>query len=294
MIGFLSLFLSVSAALADPSPVRPVPPLNNIIWVWLENTPASQMILQPYTKSIISTYPNAKFTNFLPTSGVTQANAMMMIGGSDFGVHDNSVVHISSPTLIDLLESKSIAWKVYAEDYPGSCYLGAGVADYKRYRIPFLSISRISSDPYECMRVQGFRNLSDDIKYNTLPRFSVVIPNLSQSGGTGGVLAADNTLQAILDPIMTAPGFTSNTTIIISTLNNSNTSPGKKEMFTMFIGAGLPLGILSTVSTPYSHANVLKTIEVGLGLGSLNQSDATAVPMVGFWKSFFFGSRLRS
>jgi acid phosphatase len=269
--------------LADPAPVNPVSSLNKVVWVWLENTPHSQMILQKYVKSLSATYPNARFTNYLPNSAITQADAMMMIGGADFGIQDNSSTTIFSPTVIDLLESKNVSWKIYAEDYPGACYLGDGIASYKRYRVPFLSISHVQSDRYQCMKIVGFANLKDDVKYNTLPRFSVVIPNLANSGGTTDALTADNNLKTVLDPIVKMPNFLQTTTVIISTINSSNTAVGKKEMFTMVLGAGVQTGSVN-VTTAYSHANVLRTIENGLDIGNLNQADAAADPMVGFWK----------
>jgi hypothetical protein len=54
-------------------------------------------------------------------------------------------------------------------------------------------------------------------------------------------------------------------------------------MFNMIFGAGVAEG-LWTFQTPYTHANVLRTIEDGLGLGNLSQADAAAVPIQGFWK----------
>jgi len=269
--------------LAETTQVNPVPSLNKVIWVWLENTPESQMILQKYTKSLMSTYANAHFTNYLPSSIVTQADVMMMIGGSDFGIQDNSISRVFSPTLIDLLDSKNISWKTYAEDYPGACYLSAGIGAYARYRLPFLSIAHVQSDPYQCMKIVGFNNFVDDVKYNSLPRVSFVIPNTTDSGATTNVTTADTALKTILTPVLASATFLQDTTVIISTTNNTSTVTGKKEMFTMVFGYGVQTGSLS-VTTAYSHANLLRMIENGLNLGNLNQADASADPMVGFWK----------
>jgi hypothetical protein len=271
-------------ALAEPTLANPVAPMTNLIWVWLENTPESQMVLQKYVKSLIATYPTARFSHYLPSSTITQANAMMMIGGADFGVQDNSSTRIFSPTLIDLLDSKNISWKVYAEDYPGACYLGDGVSSYLRYRVPFLSISHVQADRYQCMKIVSFRVYADDVKYGTLPRVAVVIPNLVNSGAISNPFTADNALKDALDPIVTNPVTMQNTTILISTLNNSMIGVGKKEMFTMVLGAGVAPQTTAAIDTPYSHANVLRTIENGFGLGNLNNADASSDPMVGFWK----------
>ena len=132
------------------------------------------------------------------------------------------------------------------------------------------------------MNIVSFANLDDDLKYGTLSQFSVVIPNLTTSGALSNALTADNTLRRILDPIVTNADLLQNTTIIISTTNN--TTPSKPEMFTMILGNGVRPGTSFTIKTPYSHPNVLRTIEEGLHLGNLNQADAKASPMVGFWK----------
>ncbi len=239
------------------------------------------MSTQSYASMISLLYPNVRFSNYMPSSSVTQANGMIMIGGSDFGVTDNSLTRVNATTLIDLLESKNIGWKVYAEDYPGSCYLNEGVSTYKRYRVPFLSLTSVQSNRYLCMNVVGFGYLNDDIKYNNLSQVSVIIPNIPSSGAITNVQTADKTLKRILDPILKNADLLDQTTVIISTINNS--TAGQPEMFTQFIGKGVKQGS-GVVKTNYSHANLLRTIEDGLRLGNLHQTDASAGPMVGFWK----------
>ena len=94
-------------------------------------------------------------------------------------------------------------------------------------------------------------------------------------------MTADNTLLRLLEPVMYNPELLRDTTIVISTLNHSVNA--ESEVFTMMLGQGIgSMGM--NVSTPYSHLNLLRTFEDGLSLGTLNQGDAVAPPMVGFWK----------
>jgi hypothetical protein len=276
----LSFFIAFSAQ-AQQAP-NPVPRLKKVVWVWLENTSYAQMIQQRYVRTLFQNYPSARMSSYLPVSAVTQANAMSLIAGTDFGIQDNELTRIFSPTLVDLLEAKNIPWRVYAEEYPGSCYLHPGVGDYKRYRVPFLSIDHLQSDRYLCMKVVGFRNLDDDIKYDSLPDFTIVLPSLKGSGATTNANTAEATLKRVIDPIVTNADLMEETTIFITTVNNAN--PRNPEMFTMVIGNGLTPGYAYTITTAYSHYNLLKTIETGLNLGDLNQNDAKAGPMLGFWK----------
>ncbi len=258
-----------------------VPNLNKIIWVWLENTSDVQMFNQRYSYYLWTNFPSARFTHYLPPSKVTQPNVMTLIGGTDFGVMTNNLTRISAPTLIDLLELKNIPWKVYAEDFPGACYLSEGVGNYKRYRVPFLSFAHIQSDRYQCMKIVGFANFADDVTSHTLPQFSVVIPNLKNSGALGSTVSADNTLIRLLDPILMEPDALLNTTVVISTINQ--TFSNHPEVMTLILGNGVKT-VAQEITTPYSHLNLLRTFEDGLHLGTLPQGDASADPMTGFWK----------
>jgi acid phosphatase len=279
MLSVLFLALFAVPALADPAPVTA---MNKVIWVWLEDATYTQMIEQKFVKSLISDYPTAKFSNYFPNSTITQADVMMMITGSNQGVPDNTSIKIFSRSLVDLLEAKSIPWKVYAEDFPGACYLGDGTATYKRYRVPFLSLSHVESDRYQCMNIVGLPNFTDDLQYGLVPQFSVIIPNLPNSGVGTSAATADATLKTILTPIIQIPTFTTDTTVIISSMNMITNADDPKGMFVMILGAGVQDGA-NTITTSYSHANLLGTIETGLGLGNLGQADATASPLVGFW-----------
>lgn len=268
------------AQVPAPTP-NPVPGLNRVIWLWLENTSYDLLYNLRYTKSLWRNYPSVRFNSFLPLTNVTQSNVVSMISGTDGGVKDNNLTRIFNPTILDLLESKNIPWKVYAEDFPGSCYLGGGIGNYRRYRVPFLSIAQVQADRYQCMKIVNFSVLAEDIRNGSLPRFSFVIPNLLSSGGVGSELDADNTLKAILDPIVKNQDIMAETTIIISTTNLTNAA--HPSAFQMILGKGVSdYGLLN--SNSYSHYHLLRTLEEGLGLGNLNQNDTKVDPMVGFWK----------
>ena len=276
---FALLFVS-SFSQAQTNVPGAVPTLNHIVWVWLENVSDADMIEQPFTKSLLNTFPSAHFTAFSPTSSVTQADVISMISGFDEGVTSNDPVNFLAPSLIDLLEAQSISWKVYAEDFPGSCFLGVSYSNYYRYRVPFLSVSEIESDRYRCQNIMGFANYQFDVIGNVLPQFTVLIPNLMSSGGIGTPAIADASLKSLLKPMLANPTMVADTTFIVSTTNISD--PKNPGVFTLILGNGLSTKA-QQILTPYNHYNMLQTIESALGLGSLNENDATAAPMVGFW-----------
>ncbi len=257
-----------------------VPALDRVVWIWLEGVSFSEGSSGPFLKNILRNQPSVRFSGFQPVNPSTQGNAIAMIAGSDLGVKDNELTRIFSPTLVDLLESKGIPWKVYAEDFPGACYLSPGLGNYKRYRVPFLSVDRIQSDRYLCMNILNYSNYQDDLKNGTLARFSVIIPNLKNSGAFGDSGAVDAGLKTILNPILRNEDLMNRTTFVLSTINPA--ASRQDAPFAMVFGKTVK-DYGRVVKDPVNHYSVLRTLEEGLGLGSLNQEDAKATPLEGFW-----------
>ncbi|MBS1958876.1 MAG: hypothetical protein JST80_05320 [Bdellovibrionales bacterium] len=276
----LTLAIPAFAQTPTPTPV-PVPKFKRVVWVWLENTPYATTMTQRYLKSVWQRYPSVRFSKFLPVSKVTQADAFAAISGSDWDIADNEVMKFLNPTIVDLLESKSISWRVYAEDFIGACFLGDGAGSYKRYRVPFMSVAKVQSDRYLCSKVVGFRNYDSDMLLGSLPQVSFVIPNLVNSGATTNPGYADDAVKRLINPIVTNPDLLNDTTIIVSTINNAD--PKRLEMYLLMVGKGIS-SAAQTVATPYNVYHVLRTVEDGLRLGHLNQNDAKVDPILGFWQ----------
>jgi hypothetical protein len=278
MVGQLGLGLS--AAWAQTAPTPAVPKLKNVVWIWLENTPQATLGAQKYLRQVWQKTPSVRFTKYLPVSKVTQTNVMAMITGSDQGVPDNQLVRVFEPSIVDLLESKNIAWRVYVEDFPGSCYQGPGSGNYQRYRAPFISLATVQADRYLCSKLVTFRNLDEDIRFGQMPKVSVVIPNLQNSGATTSVADAEWTVRKILDPILETPEQLAETTVIVSTTNNTDVK--RPEMYTLILGYGLKAPA-QAYTQPVGHYQLLRTLQEGLRVGHLNQNDAKAEPLTGFW-----------
>ena len=159
--------------------------------------------------------------------------------------------------------------------------MGAGTTTYKRYRVPFLSVARVQSDRYECMKITGISSYLEDLRFGNQPKLSVVIPNLPHGGVSSQASVVDANLKTILDPVVTAPDFLSTTTILISTLNYKANEPDQR-MFGMIFGNGVQDGAVY-LDAVYHQANFLRTLEDGFELGTLNALDQKAQPIVGFW-----------
>jgi hypothetical protein len=259
-----------------------VPQFQRLVWIWLENTPYTEMQYQRFIQYLWFQVGAARFTKIKPISKVTQANAIAMIMGNDYGVADNDLTRLFAPSLVDLLEVKKVSWKVYADEYPESCYLNAGYGNYRRYRVPFLSLNSIQSDRYLCAKVAGNTSFAYDVKNGLVPRLAVLIPNLHNSGAVTTTSTADQTLSNLLQPFLAAPEFYKDTTYLISTVNSVNSSGQTVEGFHMIFGKHVNINGTTSAKeyTPYS---ILRTIELGLGLDHLNQNDALAEPILEGW-----------
>lgn len=272
LFGLLGLVFSLTVH------AEPVPKLSRVLWVWLENVTTPDMSGQDYIKDILKKFPSVRFSGYRPVSGITQANAFAMIAGQDFGIANNDPIRITAPSLVDLLQRGNIPWKVYAEDFPSSCNLTAGIGNYKRYRVPFLSLSSIQSDPYLCMKVLDFEKWFEDSQWGGYADFSILIPNLPNSGATSDAKTADAALKNVLKNLTSNADLMEDTTVIISSINRTK----DQQNFLMIFGNKVKnSGVLAQ---PINHYHLLRTVEEGLSLGTLNQNDASVTPLVGFWK----------
>jgi hypothetical protein len=258
-----------------------VPRFKKLIWVWLENTSYNSMMNQKYIRNIWLNYPSVRFTKMKQISPIAQANVVAMISGNDFGIRDNELMRMFAPTIVNLMESKGITWKVYAEQYPGSCYLNEGIGDYKRYRVPFLSVSQIQSDRQLCSKIVNFRFLEEDTKYNAFPDVSIVIPSQRGSGATSSVATASATIQKVIEPIISNPEILQETTIILSTTTNNDIK--NPDLFSMIIGNGIK-DYAMTSNLEMNHYHLLRTLELGFDMGHLDQNDVKVEPISGIWK----------
>jgi hypothetical protein len=90
--------------------------------VIFENTNYEDAMDQPFFKKLATLGTN--LTNFFALTHPSQGNYIGLTSGSLNGVKNDNPIDLNVTNVIDLLESRGISWKVYAEDYPGNCFLG--------------------------------------------------------------------------------------------------------------------------------------------------------------------------
>jgi Phosphoesterase family len=252
---------------------------NKVMIIVLENTNYDDAIEQPFIRSLAR--QGALLTRFLAETDPSQPNYLALISGSTHGVHDNDNVSINAPHVGDLLEAKGLQWKVYAEGYPGNCYLGDRAGDYVRKHLPFLSFSNVQTNPARCARIVNASQLTRDIQSGTLPNYSLYIPDERNDGHDTGVSYADEWLSTTFGPMLLDRQFTDGLLLVV-TFDEGKSSPSSNHILTVLLGDSVKPGARS--GKAYNHYSLLRLVEDEFGLGTLGENDAEALAITGIWK----------
>lgn len=270
------------------------PPFKRGVWLWLENATYSDMIQQPYIKTLLKKAHVSRANQYSPVSTVLQANGFALIAGDTFGVSDNELTKIFSPSLVDLMEAKKVSWKVYAEDYPefnlssestrrgqtlGNCFLGAASGTYRRARVPFMSLARVQANPMWCNKITSTARYFDDLQSGQVPQLSVVIP-----AARGTPALESKTVEKYLNLWVSDAEMMKDTVLLITTTQVQDLA--KDRGFFLIMGPSIRSSYLET--QPIHHYHVLRTLLEGFGLGSLNAEDSKVSPLRQFWLDHAF------
>jgi hypothetical protein len=244
--------------------------------VVLENTDYDDAIKRPFMASLIKR--GLLLTNFTAEAHPSQPNYIALVSGSTYGVTSDTNVDLDQRHIGDLLEAKGLQWKVYAEGYPGGCFLGARSGTYVRKHVPFLSFKNVQSDQTRCARIVNASAMVTDIHERKLPDFSLVIPDLNDDAHDTGVAYADGWLSGRFGLLLDDPRFTDGLLLIITFDESRHTLLGKNHVATILIGDAVTPD--TRLDDHYSHYSILRLIEDHFGLGTLGQNDAEAAPIV--------------
>lgn len=252
---------------------------SKVLVIVLENTDYDKAAAQPFMTGLAAR--GATLTGYNGVAHPSQPNYVAMIAGDTLGVKDDKSVDLSGRHLGDLLDAKGLSWGVYAEGYPGGCFLGEKSGKYARKHVPFLSFTSVQKNPEKCARVQDASALDADAAAGRLPAFSLYVPDLDDDGHDTGVAVADRWLAAFLGPKFDDADFM-NGLLVVVTFDES-ASKTNSRILTILLGAAVKPG--SESAAAYDHYSLLRTIENGLGLGDLGRKDSSAAAIDGVWSA---------
>ena len=253
--------------------------IRKVVLVILENTDATQSESLEFMGWMRKN--GGYLANYRAITHPSLPNYLALFAGSTFGVQDDNEVNLTSRHLGDLLDQKKIDWKVYAEDYPGHCFLGMEKGLYARRHVPPLNFTTVQQNPQKCSRIVDASQWKVDLSSKSLPNFSIYIPNNENNGHDTLPATADQWMKSRFQALLNDPAEMANLLFIV-TYDESQTSSQGNRVFTVFFGAGISPG--SESRHQFDHYSLLRTIEVLFGTDSLHEADSRAEPISGVWK----------
>jgi hypothetical protein len=286
------LLLLLCAPLVLAQPVRhraaghpsQVPIAKHVFVVILENTDARLAENLPFVTRLAAR--GAILRNAHCITHPSQPNYLAVAAGSTLGITGSEPLSLDGLHLGDLAEGKGLSWKVYAEQFPGACYLGetsGAVADgqYVRRHVPFLSFLNIQQNPARCLtHVVNAGNFDADLAAGNLPNLSIYIPDNLHNGHDSNAFIADAWMESRFGSLLDDPRFMDQMLFIIT--YDESSSPSDLRITTVLFGSMVRVGAESSDS--YNHYDLLRTIETVLGLGTLGRFDNYAHPVTGVWR----------
>lgn len=260
------------------APAGDNPKLRKVMIIILENTAYQTAAAQPFMSYFAG--QGALLTNLEAETHPSQGNYIALTAGDYYGVTTDKPVNLDVRHIANLLEARGLTWKVYAQGYPGGCYLGAKAGNYVRKHVPFLSYTGVQKDPGECANIVADSELKRDIAAGRLPEFSLFIPDIRNDGHDTGAAYADKWLASYFGPLMKDPAFMKDMLLVI-TFDEDDKSTSENRVYTALYGPAVAPGSVSDAG--YTHYSLLRTIEDGLKLGTLGRNDASAPPITGIW-----------
>lgn len=268
LIAFILAALSLSANASN---------FNKVLVIVFENTEYADAIKQPFFGSLAK--EGALLTNFKAAIHPSQGNYIAMVAGSTFNITNDRPIDLNEKHIGDLLEEAKKDWKIYAEGFPGKCFLGRTSGDYARKHVPFMSFVNVQKDPARCAKVTNGDDFFTDFNNGKLKDFSMYIPDLKNDGHDTGVAIGDKWFKKAFDSVLHSPKLPKDLLVVVTfdegtRLNN--------QIYTLLYGANVAPGKQS--ARPNNFYTLLRTYEDNLGLGSLNKNDVSAQVIDDVWK----------
>lgn len=267
------------------STVTAMPRTSHVFIVVEENHSYSSVIgsnsPMPYLNSLASKYGLA--TKYYANTHPSIGNYFMLTTGQIITNNDSFCSTVTQDNVVRHLLTAGKTWKAYAESLPYVGYTGCGGYPYARKHNPLSFFSDVVNSSSEKLNLVPFTQFATDLKNNTLPNFSFIVPNLLDDAHDGTLSAADTWLKYKIGPLIASSVFQNGGILVIvfDESVDSDTTGGGGHVAAVVIGPKVKPGYKST--TFYQHQNTLKSLMEALGVSSFPGSAGSAADM----KEFF-------
>jgi hypothetical protein len=249
-----------------------VRPMSHVFLIVLENKSEADVIDTPdapYLNQLIARHGLS--TDYQAVAHPSQPNYLALFSGSTQDALDDDVHDVTAANLADELEAAGKTWRVYAENYPGGCFTGAtssdgpdGDGEYVRKHNPAISFTSISGSPARCANIRPLSDFDPEAA-----DFELVVPNMCHVMHDCPVSTGDAWLAGFVPRILDSAAWRDGGVLFI-TFDEGAEQSRRNEIPTLVIAPDVPEGFES--ATAHNHYSLLRTIELGLGVGCLAES----------------------
>jgi hypothetical protein len=207
-------------------------------------------------------------------------NYLELIAGTTFGITDDCTdCSVEGTTVVDQLTQAGIGWRAYMEGLSIPCFTGASTdAGYAKKHDPFLYLRHLREDRASCGRVVPFDRLAADLRADTAPAFTFVVPSMCHDGHDCSTRTADSWVAATMPVILNSAWYRDGGRIILTW----DEGDGSAGCCRGAAGGRVPTLALSTrvagparSTAPVDQAGILRTIEALYGLPYLGDASCT-------------------
>jgi len=260
-------------------PVPPIPGVTHVIWIWMENKSYDGIIgntaSAPFENQLAASCGLA--TNYVGVAHPSLPNYIAATSGGTQGVSDDLGPAIHPLDAMSLF-AQVPTWKTYAESMPANCQL-TNSYPYAVKHNPAAYYTRVRSncavnDVPMGSTTQGA--LASDLAADTLPAFSLLIPDMCSDTHDCSVTTGDQWLEARVGQIVASPAYRSGRTAIFVTWDEDDYTQANR----------IPMIVVSPYTAPgtrsdtaFDHYSLLRTTEELLGAPSFLGRAQTAISM---------------
>ena len=229
---------------------------------------------------------NGIATNFLSDEPGSLLDYLWLSSGSGeqaFGCNGNDCAQpITSGNIFRELNSAGLSWKVYLDSLPSAGYMQPYAGYYVKRHNPAAWYSDVINSPSQQQNMVPFAQFAGDLKANTLPNYSIIVPDLQHDAHDGTPAMADAWLQQNISGLLASSYMQKGGNGVLFITFDNGDGDAQGQVFTGVIGPRVKAGI--KVSTAFRHENTLRTIMELLGLKNFPGASATAAPMNEFFQ----------
>ena len=239
----------------------------HVIIVVLENTDYEAAQKITYLGQLAQ--QGASFADFHGVTHPSYSNYLAMVAGRNVFTVLDIQRDLNECSIADLLHAKGLAWRNYAEGYPGTvdqCFTEASLGKYARKHVPFMSFIPVQQK--QCGNIVNANAFDLDRANGNLPNYAFFSPDLDNDGHDTDVARAAIWLKDFLDPLHSDGAWPKDTLIVVTFDELGNQSSRyDNHIYTVLLGNMIKPN--TTIPGRRDHFDVLRTIEDNFGLCTL-------------------------